>query len=53
LEYWIIDLISQKVTVLEWVEGLDEEQVYLGEDIIVSTLLGKLDLTASRLLQGR
>jgi Uma2 family endonuclease len=53
LEYWIIDPISQKVTVLEWVEGLYEEQVYLGEDIIVSTLLGKLDLTASRLLQGR
>ena len=52
LEYWIVDPISLKVTVLEWVEGLYEEQVYEGEAPIVSVLLGKLDLTASRLLQG-
>ena len=52
LEYWIVDPISHKVTVLEWVEGLYEEQVYEGEDTIVSVLLGKLDLTVSRLLQG-
>ena len=52
LEYWIVDPIAQKVTVLEWVEGLYEEQIYVGEDTIVSVLLGKLDLTASRLLQG-
>ena len=52
LEYWIVDPISLKVTVLEWVEGLYEEQVYVGEDPIGSVLLGKLDLTASRLLQG-
>jgi Uma2 family endonuclease len=52
LEYWIVDPISQKVTVLEWIEGWYEERVYIGEDPIVSTLLGKLDLTASRVLQG-
>ena len=52
LEYWIVDPISLKVTILEWVEGLYEEQVYEGEDTIVSVFLGKLDLTASRLLQG-
>ena len=52
LEYWIVDPISLKVTVLEWVEGLYEEQVYVGDDPIGSVLLGKLDLTASRLLQG-
>ena len=52
LEYWIVDPISLKVTVLEWVEGLYEEQVYEGEDTIVSVVLGKLDLTATRLLQG-
>lgn len=51
LEYWIVDSIAQKVTVLEWIEGLYEEQVYMGEAPIVSTLLGKLDLTASRVLQ--
>lgn len=53
LEYWIVDPMSQKVTILEWVEGLYEERVYTQEDAIVSTLLGQLDLTASRVLQGR
>ncbi|MFN7661113.1 MAG: Uma2 family endonuclease, partial [Dolichospermum sp.] len=27
IEYWIVDPIGQKVTVLEWVEGFYEEQV--------------------------
>jgi Uma2 family endonuclease len=52
-EYWIVDPLVQKVTVLEWIEGLYEEQVYIGEEKIVSPLLSKLDLTASRILQGR
>jgi Uma2 family endonuclease len=60
-EYWIVDPLAeplqgrivQKVTVLEWVEGLYEEQVYIGEEKIVSPLLSELDLTASRILQGR
>ena len=51
-EYWIVDPISQKVTVLEWVEGLYEEQVYVGTEQIVSAILGNIDLTASRVLQG-
>lgn len=52
-EYWIVDPIQQRVTVLEWVEGLYEEIVYTGESAIVSPLLGVLELTAQRLLQGR
>ena len=59
-EYWIVDPIQQRVTVLEWVEGLYEEVVYTGENAlakpskrIVSPVLGVLELTASRLLQGR
>jgi Uma2 family endonuclease len=52
-EYWIVDPIDNKVTVLEWVEGLYEERVYTGEAAIVSSILGELDLTASRVLQGR
>jgi Uma2 family endonuclease len=51
-EYWIVDPIQAKVTVLEWVEGLYEEQVYTGESLIVSPLLGALDLSVERLLQG-
>jgi Uma2 family endonuclease len=52
-EYWIVDPIDNKITVLEWVEGLYEERVYTGEDAIVSAILGELDLTAIRVLQGR
>ena len=59
-EYWIVDPIQQRVTVLEWVEGLYEEIVYTGESAlakpskrIVSPVLGVLELTAQRLLQGR
>ena len=52
-EYWIVDPLEQRVTVLEWVEGLYEEQVYTGGDAIVSTVLGNLELTVDRVLQGR
>ena len=52
-EYWIVDPMQQKVTVLEWVEGFYEERVYRGEEQIVSPLLGDLDFGASQVLQGR
>jgi Uma2 family endonuclease len=51
-EYWIVDPIEQKVTVLEWVEGLYEEQVFTGDNLIVSTVLDNLELTVDRVLQG-
>ncbi len=51
-EYWIVDPIEQKVTILEWVEGLYEEQVFTGDDLIISTVLGDLELTVDRVLQG-
>ncbi len=36
MEYWIVEhAIAQKVTVLEWVDGLYEEQVYQGEAMII------------------
>ncbi len=52
-EYWIIDPMQQKVTVLEWVEGFYEKKVYTGDEHITSPLLGNLDLTAIQILQGR
>jgi Uma2 family endonuclease len=52
-EYWIVDPIQQRVTVLEWVEGLYEEKVFVGEDRIESSVLGSLDLTVDRVLLGR
>ena len=51
-EYWIVDPVQGRVTVLEWVEGLYEEKVFQGE-AIVSGLLGVLQLTADQILQGR
>jgi Uma2 family endonuclease len=52
-EYWIVDPIVQKVTVLEWVEGLYEERVFAGDDRIESSVLASLDLTVDRALQAR
>ncbi|OCQ99301.1 hypothetical protein BCD67_08855 [Oscillatoriales cyanobacterium USR001] len=53
LEYWIVDPIQQQVTVLQWIEGLYEEQIYTGDRIINSPLFGTLELTAEKILQGR
>jgi Uma2 family endonuclease len=52
-EYWIVDPIAQKVTILEWVEGLYEEKVFMGDKAIESSVLGSLDLSVDRVLQGR
>jgi Uma2 family endonuclease len=49
-EYWIVDPIAQKVTVLEWVDGLYEEQVYVGDAAIVSPAFPSLNLTAIKVL---
>ncbi|WP_448561403.1 Uma2 family endonuclease [Trichothermofontia sp.] len=55
-EYWIIDPISQQVTVLTLVEGLYEEAVLTGEMAIASSLLTELGqttpLTATQVLQA-
>jgi Uma2 family endonuclease len=52
-EYWIVDPIVQKVTVLEWVEGLYEEKVFMGDNKVESGLFKNLDLTVDRILQGK
>lgn len=49
-EYWIVDPIVQKVTVLQWVDGLYEEQVYEGETAIASHLFPAFMLTAAQVL---
>jgi Uma2 family endonuclease len=50
LEYWIVDPIAEKVTVLEWVDGLYEEQVYQENQSILSPLFPALNLTAAQVL---
>ena len=52
-EYWIADPINQKVTVLEWVNGLYEEQVYQGDQAILSPLFADLTLTAAQVLAAK
>jgi len=51
-EYWIVDPIAQKVTVLEWVEGFYDERIYEGDRAISSSIFPELILTASQVLQG-
>jgi Uma2 family endonuclease len=51
-EYWIVDPILNKVTILELVEGLYEEKVYTGEQIIESPQFSQLSLTAQQVLTG-
>jgi Uma2 family endonuclease len=51
-EYWIIDPVLNKVTILELVEGLYEEQVYTGEQKIVSPQFSQFNLTAQQVLTG-
>ena len=54
-EYWIVDPIQQRVTVLTLVAGLYEEAVFAGDAAIVSALLLELaqdsELTAAQVLQ--
>jgi Uma2 family endonuclease len=52
-EYWIIDPLLGKVTVLEWVDGLYEEKVYVSDQAIASFVLSNLQLTASQVLQAK
>jgi len=51
-EYWIVDPIAQTVTVLEWVDGLYEEQVYRDDATIQSPAFPALQLTARQVLQA-
>jgi Uma2 family endonuclease len=49
-EYWIVDLIQQKVTVLNLVEGAYLLQVFTGGDRISSIIFPELDLSVERIL---
>ena len=51
-EYWIVDPMAGKVTILEWIEGMYEEKVFQGKDKIISPQLGTLSLTADEVLKA-
>jgi len=50
-EYWIVDPIEQRVTILLLVEGLYEEIIYQGDNPIQSQLFPELMLTVNQILQ--
>ena len=52
-EFWIADPISQKVTVLEWANGTYEEQVYQGNQAILSPSFTDRALTAAQMLVAK
>ncbi len=51
-EYWIVDPVLQKVTVLQLKDSVYVDRVFVEDQPIVSLLLGKLGLTAAQLLKG-
>jgi Uma2 family endonuclease len=49
-EYWIIDPISNKVSILQLVEGQYEETTYQGDEVLRSPLLPELSVTVNQIL---
>ncbi|MGB8697785.1 MAG: Uma2 family endonuclease [Thermosynechococcaceae cyanobacterium] len=49
-EYWIVDPLESKVSVLLWNDGLYEETVFVGSQAIVSRMFPELQLTAEQVL---
>lgn len=52
-EYWIVDPITQTVSVLELVNGFYEVIEYRDETAIASAQLGTLPITANQVLRGK
>lgn len=46
-EYWIVDPLSQKITVLTFNEGLYDEKVFSGENIVSSNQFSNLQITVN------
>lgn len=57
VDYWIVDPIAQRVSVLTRIEGLYEAALFEGDAAIASTLLAELEsesgLTAAQILNAR
>lgn len=51
-EYWIVDALTKKITILELVEGFYEEKVYGEDGVILSPLFENLNINVAQVLQG-
>ncbi|MGI2902681.1 Uma2 family endonuclease [Tolypothrix sp. VBCCA 56010] len=51
-EYWIVDADRARITLLTLVEGLYEETVFEGTEVIKSATFPMLDLTAAQVLSA-
>lgn len=51
-EYWIVDPSQSKVTVLSLFEGFYEEQIYVGNERIISLAFPQLLLTVMQVLEA-
>lgn len=51
LEYWIVDPQREKVTVLSLIDGLYEETVFEGNQVIISTVLPDFKASATKILK--
>jgi Uma2 family endonuclease len=51
-EYWIVDPLENKVTVLIWEEGFYEESVFIGSQPIQSVAFPELMLTVEQILSA-
>lgn len=49
-EYWIVDPLEAKISLLYWEEGLYEDSVLTGNQLIQSRLLPELELTVEQIL---
>jgi Uma2 family endonuclease len=51
-EYWIIDPLESQILVLIWDEGLYEQNIFTGEDKIISPTFPDLNLTVNQVLNA-
>ncbi|WP_427158890.1 Uma2 family endonuclease [Aliinostoc sp. HNIBRCY26] len=51
-EYWIVDPIESKITILLLSEGLYEEQEFSGSQQLVSAIFSEIQLTVEQVLAG-
>ena len=49
-EYWIVDPVQNKITVLSLVEGFYEEFTYAGDDLIKSAVFPEIEIKVSDIL---